>query len=76
MQSVSVPQSKSKRWGHYLSFVRTVVSRFSRVPIWSKRIFTRAVSSDMPLDCCWGWLAGGAGTGIGVVGRFLKVICA
>jgi hypothetical protein len=50
------------------------VSRYSRVPIWSKRFFTRAVSSEMSLDCCWGRLAGGAG--IGVVGKFWEVICA
>jgi hypothetical protein len=39
---------------HYLSFVRTVVNRFSEVPIWSERFFTRALSSEISLDCCWG----------------------
>jgi hypothetical protein len=44
-----------------LSFVRTVVSKFSKVPIWPKRFFNGALSSEMSLDCCWGWLASGTG---------------
>jgi hypothetical protein len=47
-----------------------VVSRISKVPIWPQRFLNRAVSSEMSLDCCWGWLAGGTGAGVGVVGRF------
>jgi hypothetical protein len=52
------------------------VSRFNKVPNWSKRFFNRALSSEMSLDCCWGWLAGGAGAGVGVVEGFLEVIYA
>jgi hypothetical protein len=44
--------------------------RVSKVPILSKRFFNRALRSEMSLDCCWGWLAGGSGAGAGVVGRF------
>jgi hypothetical protein len=43
------------------------VSRFSKVPIWSKRFFNMALSSEMSLDYCWGWVACGTGAGVGVV---------
>jgi hypothetical protein len=49
--AVGVPECKLKKCSHYLSLVRTVVRRFIVVPICSKRLFIRALRSEISLNC-------------------------
>jgi hypothetical protein len=51
MNAVGVPERKLKECNHYLSVVRSVVSRFIMVPISSKRLFIRVLRAEIPLNC-------------------------
>jgi hypothetical protein len=53
-QAISVPQSEAKEVRHYLSFVSTVVSRWSRVSICSNYQFNMSLRSCMSLGCGMG----------------------
>jgi hypothetical protein len=51
VEAVGVPERKLKECSHYLSLVRTEVRRLSMVPICSKRIFIRALRSEISFNC-------------------------
>jgi hypothetical protein len=72
--AIGVPECTLKKCSHYLNFVWIVVRRFIMVPICLKRLFITALRSEILLDCCWGWVTGGEGAGVGVRGRVFEVI--